>query len=152
MPRSVKKTAPVLLVVLGHLQAVHPFHVEADLVLRVELSTRLAQLALKDTLVGPSRNIEINLEPTALIRNPPINVGLNVGHLPCLLLLLLCGRVLVVHHQPTVLLHRHPVVHLRTSMLVNNRAKGDWVTNLVDAVDVLDVVNVVDVVDVVLIG
>ena len=132
MPRSVEKTAPVLLVVLGHLQAVHPFHVEADLVLRVELSTRLAQLALKDTLVGPSRSITINLELTVLIRNPPINVGLNVGHLPCLLLLLFCGRVLVVHHQPTVLLHRHPVVHLRTSFFVNNRAKGDWVTNLVD--------------------
>ena len=132
MPRSIQKTAPVLLVVLGHLQAVHPFHVEADLVLRVELSTRLAQLALKDALVGPSRNIDFNLERLGLIRNPPINVGLNVGHLPCLLLLLLCGRVLVVHHQPTVLLHRHPVVHLRTSMLVNNRAKGDWVTNLVD--------------------
>ena len=113
MPRSVEKTAPVLLVVLGHLQAVHPFHVEADLVLRVELSTRLAQLALKDALVGPSRNIDINLEPTALIRNRPINVGLNVGHLPCLLLLLLCGRVLVVHHQPPVLLHRHPVVNLQ---------------------------------------
>ena len=110
----------------------HPFHVEADLVLRVELSTRLAQLALKDALVGPSRNRNINLEPTALIRNPPINVGLNVGHLPCLLLLLLCGRVLVVHHQPPVLLHRHPVVHLRNSLFVNNRAKGDWVTNLVD--------------------
>ena len=87
-----------------------------------------------------------------MIKNPPINVGLNVGHLPCLLLLLLCGRVLVVHHQPTVLLHRHPVVHLRTIFFVNNRAEGDWVTNLVDVVDVLDVVNVVDVVDVVLIG
>ena len=132
VPRSVEKTAAVLLVVLGHLQAVHPFHVEADLVLRVELSTRLAQLALKDTLVGPSRNIEINFEPTALIRNPPINVGLNVGHLPCLLLLLFCGRVLVVHHQPTVLLHCHPVVHLHTSLFVNNRAIGDWVTNLID--------------------
>ena len=130
MPRSIQKTAPVLLVVLGHLQAVHPFHVEADLVLRVELSTRLAQLALKDALVGPSRNRNINLEPTALIRNPPINVGLNVGHLPCLLLLLLCGRVLVVHHQPPVLLHRHPVVHLRTRLFVNKRAKGDWVKNL----------------------
>ena len=129
MPRSVEKTAPVLLVVLGHLQAVHPFHVEADLVLRVELSTRLAQLALKDTLVGPSRN---RCQSSALIRNPPINVGLNVGHLPCLLLLLLCGRVLVVHHQPTVLLHRHPVVHLHTSLFVNNRAIGDWVTNLID--------------------
>ena len=57
MPRSIQKTAPVLLVVLGHLQAVHPFHVEADLVLRVELSTRLAQLALKDTLVRPARVI-----------------------------------------------------------------------------------------------
>ena len=132
MPRSVEKTAPVLLVVLGHLQAVHPFHVEADLVLRVELSTRLAQLALKDTLVGPSRSIAINLEQTVLIRNPPINVGLNVGHLPCLLLLLFCGRVLVVYHQPTVLLHRHPVVHLRTSFFVNNRAEGDWEKNLVD--------------------
>ena len=143
MPRSVEKTAPVLLVVLGHLQAVHPFHVEADLVLRVELSTRLAQLALKDALVGPSRNIDINLERWGLIKNLPINVGLNVGHLPCLLLLLLCRSVLVVHHQPTVLLHRHPVVHLRTSLFVNNRAKGDWVTNLVDVVDVLDVVDVV---------
>ena len=131
MPRSVEKTAPVLLVVLGHLQAVHPFHVEADLVLRVELSTRLAQLALKDTLVGPSRYIAINLEQTVLIRNPPINVGLNVGHLPCLLLLLLCRSVLVVHHQPTVLLHRHPVVHLHISFFVEKQSQGDWVTNLV---------------------
>ena len=84
-----------------------------------------------------------------MIRNPPINVGLNVGHLPCLLLLLLCGRVLVVHHQPTVLLHRHPVVHLRTCTSVKNRAKGDWVTNLLDVVDVLDVRDVLDMVDVV---
>ena len=124
MPRSVEKTAAVLLVVLGHLQAVHPFHVEADLVLRVELSTRLAQLALKDTLVGPSRSIAINLEQTALIRNPPINIGLNVGHLPCLLLLLLSWSVLVVHHQPTVLLHRHPVVHLRTSFFRKQQSQG----------------------------
>ena len=146
MPRSVEKTAPVLLVVLGHLQAVHPFHVEADLVLRVELSTRLAQLALKDTLVGPSRNIAINLEPTALIRNPPINVGLNIGHLPCLLLLLFCGRVLVVHHQPTVLLHCHPVVHLHICTSANNRARGDWVKNLADCDKPGDMVtNLVDV-------
>ena len=57
VPRSVEKTAPVLLVVLGHLQPVHPFHVEADLVLRVELSTWLAKLALEDTLVRPARVI-----------------------------------------------------------------------------------------------
>ena len=33
VPRSGEKAASVLLVVLGHLQPVHPFDVEADLVL-----------------------------------------------------------------------------------------------------------------------
>ena len=55
VPGSGEKATSVLLVVLGHLQPVHPLHVEADLVLRVELSTWLAQLALKDTLVGPAK-------------------------------------------------------------------------------------------------
>lgn len=53
VPGSGKKATSVFLVVLRHLQAVHPFHMKADLVLRVELSTWLAQLTLKDTLVGP---------------------------------------------------------------------------------------------------
>ena len=57
MPRSGEKAASIVLVVLGHLQAVHPLHMEADLVLRVELSTWLAKLALEDTLVRPARVI-----------------------------------------------------------------------------------------------
>ena len=55
MPGSGKKATSILLVVFRHLQAVHPFHMEADLVLRVELSTWLAQLTLEDTLVGPAK-------------------------------------------------------------------------------------------------
>ena len=48
-----------------------------------------------------------------LSSNPPVDVWLNIGHLPGLLLLLLRGGVLVVHHQPPVLLHCHPIVDLR---------------------------------------
>ena len=55
VPGSGKKATSVLLVVFRHLQAVHPFHVEANLVLRVKLSTWLAQLTLEDTLVGPAK-------------------------------------------------------------------------------------------------
>jgi hypothetical protein len=55
VPRSREQAGAILDVILGHLETVHSLHMKTDLVLRVELPCRLAQFALKHTLVCPVR-------------------------------------------------------------------------------------------------
>ena len=102
------------------------------LILFFELNFRLGWHSLHSKIHSlVLQNLRCRFQFLTLNQNAPVDVWLNIGHLSGLLLLLLCRGVLVVHHQPPVLLHCHPVVHLHVEM-GRQKCGRFWVWDLVD--------------------